>query len=99
MERAKSDRLLLNILPSAIAEELKSEDRVQPRFYDSVTILFVDFKEFTRLTESIEPAALVQQLDQHFPQFDEIVAQYRPAKLKRYEGRRGGKGVASTCKT
>ena len=81
-EKADSDRLLLNILPAAVAEELKAKARVQPRFYDSTTVLFVDFKGFTRLVESMEPASVVEQLHEHFSKFDDIVAQHRLEKLK-----------------
>ncbi len=81
-EKAESDRLLLNILPGPVAEELKARARVQPRFYDSATVMFVDFREFTRLVESLEPASVVEQLHQHFAKFDDIVAQHRLEKLK-----------------
>jgi len=81
-EMEKSDRLLRNILPSSIAEELKQHQRVQPRYFESVTILFADFKGFTRLAEGMEPARLVQQLDQHFARFDEICEQERLETLK-----------------
>lgn len=81
-EKADSDRLLLNILPAAVAEELKAKARVQPRFYDSATVVFVDFRGFTRLVESMEPASVVEQLHQHFAKFDEIVALHRLEKLK-----------------
>jgi len=81
-ERAKADRLLLNILPKAIAEELKQHDRVAPRYYDSVTVLFADFEGFTKLSERMEPKGLVEQLDQYFSTFEEIGARHRLEKLK-----------------
>jgi len=81
-ERQKSERLLLNILPPAIAEELKANDRVQPRFFDAVSILFADFKNFTNLTETLEPAGLLRQLEDYFAVFDEICARWRMEKLK-----------------
>jgi class 3 adenylate cyclase len=81
-ESEKSERLLLNILPASIASELKEKNRVEPRYYESATILFADFQGFTRLTERFEPARLVQQLDQHFAHFDEIAERNRLEKLK-----------------
>jgi class 3 adenylate cyclase len=81
-ERQKSERLLLNILPAAVADELKANDKVSPRFYPSVSILLADFKDFTRLVEAIEPAQLVQQLDEFYTKFDEIGAGLRLEKLK-----------------
>lgn len=81
-EKEKSDTLLQNILPAAIAEELKEHQRVQPRYYEAATILFADFKGFTRLTEGLEPARLVQQLDDQFTRFDEIAERNRLETLK-----------------
>jgi adenylate cyclase len=81
-ERRKSDELLLNILPATIAEELKANEKVRPRFYQSVSILFVDFANFTGHVEAIEPAQVVQQLDDYYTKFDEIVARHRLEKVK-----------------
>ncbi|MEY9593235.1 adenylate cyclase [Bradyrhizobium yuanmingense] len=81
-ERSKSDALLLNILPPAIAEELKANAKVRPRFYQSVSILFVDFADFTRHVEAIEPAQVVHQLDEYYSTFDEIIARHRLEKIK-----------------
>ena len=81
-ERAKSDRLLLNILPAKIADELKEHQRVAPHFYDTVTVLFTDFQDFTVLTERMEPKGLVDLLDQYFTEFDEIIARHNLEKLK-----------------
>lgn len=80
--RRESDELLLNILPATIADELKKTNRVEPRYYNLVTIMFTDFKGFTRLAESMEPRSLVQDLDQHFSAFDEIIGRHNLEKLK-----------------
>jgi adenylate cyclase len=81
-EKAESDKLLLNILPPSIAAELKANDRVQPRFFDSATVILIDFTGFTRLVETMEPASVIDQLDQHFTRFDDIMAHHRLEKLK-----------------
>ena len=52
-EKARSDELLLNILPSKVANELKETDKVEPRFYNSVSIMFGDFCGFTKLAEQM----------------------------------------------
>lgn len=80
--RRESDQLLLNILPATIADELKESHRVEPRYYKLVTIMFTDFKGFTRFAESMEPRSLVQDLDQHFSAFDEIIGRHNLEKLK-----------------
>jgi len=81
-QKSQSDQLLLNILPGSIAEELKTNNRVVPRYCDRATILFTDFKDFTRLAERIEPKVLVDQLDQYFSALDEIAERHRLEMLK-----------------
>ncbi len=81
-EKTRADELLLNIVPAKIAEELKARNAVEPKFHDSVTIMFTDFKGFTRLAEASEPRALVHDLDQYFSAFDEIVEQHNLEKIK-----------------
>jgi adenylate cyclase len=81
-EKARTDELLVNILPAAIAEELKSNGKIQPKYVPSATILFADFKGFTLLAERTEPVALIGLLDQYFTAFDEIVAHHGLEKLK-----------------
>lgn len=81
-EREKSDSLLLNILPRAIADELRQYGNVEPMFYESVSILFTDIKGFTRVAEHMAPQELVHELDQLFEQFDLICQNYGIEKLK-----------------
>ncbi len=81
-EKSESERLLLNILPPSIAAELKASQRVQPRFFDSASVIFIDFSGFTRIVETMEPASVIDQLDQHFTRFDDIVTRHRLEKLK-----------------
>ncbi len=79
---ARSNELLLNILPAQIAEELKSRNEVEPRYYDSATIMFTDFKGFTRIAEASEPRTLVNDLNQYFSAFDEIIERHNVEKIK-----------------
>ncbi len=71
-ERDKSERLLMSILPQSVARELKEQDRVEPRFFDTASILFADFQSFTRLAERMEPKSLVDQLNDFFSALDAI---------------------------
>jgi len=81
-EKRKADELVLNILPRNIAEELKTKGTVRPQYYDSVTIMFTDFKGFTRIAEQMEPRALIDELNDHFSTFDDIVSRHGLEKLK-----------------
>jgi adenylate cyclase len=81
-EQKKSDDLLLNILPPAIASELKSRNKVTARKYDSATVMFIDFKGFTYVSERLSPEGLVEELDYCFSNFDRIISKYRIEKIK-----------------
>lgn len=80
--RQQSDKLLLNILPEEIADELKQHGRVMPTHYDCVTVMFTDFKNFTRIASQLSAQALVKELDYCFTAFDAIAAKYDLEKLK-----------------
>lgn len=81
-ERARSDELLLNILPASVALELKSKGKADARHYDQVTVLFSDFKDFTQISSNLSPQELVAELDECFQAFDRIVEQYQLEKIK-----------------
>ncbi|MEP7267130.1 MAG: adenylate/guanylate cyclase domain-containing protein [Saprospiraceae bacterium] len=81
-EMEKSDNLLLNILPFDIAKELKENGSAEPKMYDSVSVLFTDFKEFTSIAEHMNPAELVSEIDYCFKAFDHIVHKYNIEKIK-----------------
>jgi len=81
-EKRKSDELLLNILPAEIAEELKEKGSSPARRFPSVSIMFTDFKDFTRLSEILTPEQLVKEIDHCYRRFDEITEKYGLEKIK-----------------
>ena len=81
-ERRKSDRLLTNILPEEIADELKAYGSALPRMYDSVTVVFTDFVNFTRLSALLSPEEIIDELNECFLAFDEICDQRGLEKIK-----------------
>ena len=81
-ERARSEELLLNILPVAVADELKKHGSAEARFYPQVSVLFSDFKNFSRIAEILPPAELVKELDYCFKAFDAIVGSHGIEKIK-----------------
>jgi adenylate cyclase len=74
--RRRSDELLLNILPEELVNELKISGITQTRHHDEVTIMFTDFKDFTRISETLSPTELVKEIDHCFRHFDGIIAKY-----------------------
>ncbi|MBL8020767.1 MAG: adenylate/guanylate cyclase domain-containing protein, partial [Leptospirales bacterium] len=81
-ERAKSERLLLNILPQTVADELKLRGTTEPVFYSSATVLFTDFQGFTKIAEHLRPNDLVAELDRCFSYFDDLMPRHQLEKLK-----------------
>lgn len=81
-ERNKSDRLLKNILPEDTVNELKEFGKVKAQRFDSVSVMFTDFKSFTKHAEYLAPEDLVQSLDYYFSFFDQIVDKYKLEKIK-----------------
>ncbi|WCL50137.1 adenylate/guanylate cyclase domain-containing protein [Leptospira sp. GIMC2001] len=77
-----SERLLHNILPVSIATELKEKNRVDPIQVDSATVIFTDFKGFTQLSEKMSAKELIQELDECFSIFDNIIDKYGLEKIK-----------------
>ncbi|MEO1258385.1 MAG: adenylate/guanylate cyclase domain-containing protein [Bacteroidota bacterium] len=81
-ERERSEELLLNILPGAIADELKKSGVAATQHYDTATVMFVDFKGFSKISKQITPAQLVADLDHAFKNFDAIVEKFGLEKIK-----------------
>jgi class 3 adenylate cyclase len=81
-EKKKAETLLLNILPKEVAEELKEKGFAEPRYYETVTVLFTDFKGFTQVAEKLQPQEIVEMLNFFFQKFDEIAAKHNLEKIK-----------------
>lgn len=81
-EKQRSDDLLLNILPEDTAKELKDKGRVEAKKYPQVTVLFSDFKGFTKYAENLSPEVLVKTIDHYFSEFDLIMEKYGLEKIK-----------------
>lgn len=81
-EKERSEELLLNILPAAVAKELKETGRSEPSIFENVTVLFTDFVGFTNVAERMTPYELVTELDVCFKAFDKIIASHKLEKIK-----------------
>ena len=82
IEQQKSDDLLHNILPINVVKDLKETGRTIPKRHKNVTILFTDFKGFTELVASIPAITLVNELNDIFGRFDEIVEEEGVEKIE-----------------
>jgi adenylate cyclase len=83
LAQEQSERLLLNILPAAIAGRLKHEDNtiIADRFTD-VTVLFADIVDFTHFSARVSPEELVTRLNNVFSLFDQLAEKHRLEKIK-----------------
>ena len=82
LEQARSEKLLLNILPESIALRLKNNDMRIAESHASVTILFADLVGFTSLTNKMMPFELVNLLSRIFSVFDHIAETLQLEKIK-----------------
>jgi class 3 adenylate cyclase len=82
MEKERSDRLLLNILPPAIAERLKRNEVNIAQGHADVTVMFADIVGFTRMTEELSPVETVKILNDVFSVFDDIADKHGVEKIK-----------------
>ena len=63
IEKEKSDKLLLNILPKKVAEDLKETGKTEPKLYDNVTVFYSDIVDFTEKTLQIPTDILLNELN------------------------------------
>lgn len=82
LEKEKSEKLLLNILPQTIAEKLKHQPSFLAERFEQATILFADITDFTGLASEIFPTELVSLLNEIFSTFDRLVERYGLEKIK-----------------
>jgi guanylate cyclase len=82
VERQRSERLLLNVLPAKIAERLKRQEGVIAEHHDTVTVLFGDLVGFTEHTATMPAQDLVALLDEIFSAFDRLADAEGLEKIK-----------------
>ncbi|HQS58199.1 MAG TPA: adenylate/guanylate cyclase domain-containing protein [Gallionellaceae bacterium] len=81
-EQKKSEHLLLNVLPSAIAQRLKDNNALIADGHADVTVMFADITNFTQMTEQMQPRRMVDLLNKVFSWFDSMTDKYGLEKIK-----------------
>lgn len=81
-EKQTSEKLLLNILPESIAEEIKAYGKAEPKELEHVTVMFIDFVGFSSYSAGREPREIVNDLQTCFEKFDKIILKYGLEKIK-----------------
>jgi adenylate cyclase len=81
-EKARVEKLLLNIMPRRVYEELKDFGTTTPQSFESASVLLLDFVGFTDMAISRDPGALIAELNDVFTSFDRIVEHFRCERIK-----------------
>jgi class 3 adenylate cyclase len=81
-ERVRSERLLLSVLPEAIAERMKAGEIHIADHFPAVTVLFADVVGFTKLSTNVNPQELVELLDSLFTALDALASKHGLEKIK-----------------
>ena len=81
-EKERVERLLLNIMPRAVVDELKEYGTATPQRFDAVSLLMLDFVGFTDMTISHDPSAIISELNDIFSAFDRIADMFDCERVK-----------------
>ena len=81
-EKKKSDDLLCNILPIAIAERIKAGETQIADEFPEVSVMFADLVGFTKLAETLGPHKVVNVLNDIFEVFDQHLEEFKLEKIK-----------------
>lgn len=81
-EKARVERLLLNVMPRAVLQEMRDFGTVSPQRFDAATVLMLDFADFSEMAIVRDPAALVAELNDIFSAFDRISEMFGCERIK-----------------
>ena len=81
-EKDRVERLLLNVMPRSVYEEMKDYGTVTPQRYENATVMLLDFVDFTEMSVSREPGELITELNDIFSAFDRIVEMFGCERIK-----------------
>lgn len=82
IEKGKTDRLLANILPKKVANKLKEGGKAEPEVFENITIFFSDMVGFTEKSAKLEPKKIIEELNDIFTGFDEIMENHHCERIK-----------------
>ena len=82
LQQEQTEKLLLNILPSSIAQRLKQEQGIIADSFENVSVMFADLVGFTELSSRKSPSEIVEMLNAIFSKFDQLAEQHGLEKIK-----------------
>jgi class 3 adenylate cyclase len=81
-EKERAERLLLNIMPKSVYEEMKDYGTVTPQVFNECSILMLDFVGHTEKSIARDAAALVTELNDIFTVFDRITDMFGCERIR-----------------
>ncbi len=81
-ERSKSEKLLHNIMPKSIADQLKKDSKLISMDNPDISVLFADIVSFTVMSEKTSSEKIVGFLNEMFSKFDDLTELYGVEKIK-----------------
>ena len=81
-EKERVEKLLLNIMPRNVYEEYKTFGVVQPKRYEPVAVLALDFVDFDKVAEDVGASVMVSEMNDIYVAFDRIGEQFRAERIK-----------------
>ena len=82
IEKEKSEKLLLNILPASVIKRLREKHETIAERLDKCTVLFSDLVGFSGLTRSLSAVEIVSLLNEIFCDFDDLAEKHGLEKIK-----------------
>jgi class 3 adenylate cyclase len=81
-EKARVERLLLNVMPRAVLQEMRDFGTVSPQRFEAASVLMLDFVDFSEMAVVRDPSALVAELNDIFSAFDRISEMFSCERIK-----------------
>ena len=81
-EKDRVERLLLNVMPKGVFEEMKEYGTVTPQLFEDASILMIDFVGHTEKAIAQDPTSLVTELNDIFTVFDRITDLFAAERIR-----------------
>lgn len=81
-EKERVEKLLLNIMPKTVYQELRDFGTTTPHKFDSASVLMLDFVGFTEMAVARDPASTIAELNDIFMALDRIAELFGCERIK-----------------
>jgi adenylate cyclase len=81
-EKERVEKLLLNVMPRSVYEEMREFGTSTPQKFESASVLMLDFVNFTEMAISQDPSAMISELNDIFSAFDRIAEMFNCERIK-----------------